>query len=60
MEKITDDVFVVSTTATGRTYVIHRRARVRRRCVWDVFCEGGGMYATFTTLPGARRWARAH
>lgn len=60
MHRIDEDTFVITTSASGRTYVVHRRNRSKLRARWDVCNGAGGRYGTFATLPGARSWALTH
>ena len=41
MKRIDADTFVITTSASGRTYVVHRRNRSKLRARWDV-CNGAG------------------
>ena len=59
MKRIDADTFVITTSASGRTYVVHRRNRSKLRARWDVCNGAGGRYGTFATLPGAQLGADA-
>ncbi|NYE00465.1 hypothetical protein BJY21_001649 [Kineosphaera limosa] len=60
MERTNKNTFVITTSPSGRRYVVHRRNRAAYRACWDVCNESGGRYGTFASLPGARRWAAAN
>ncbi len=60
LTKLERDTYVIVGQASGRTYRVRRINRAFYRGVWDVCTTGGGRYATFATLPGARRWALEH
>ncbi len=60
MERVDINTFVITTSASGRRYVVHRRNRANYRARWDVCNDAGGRYGTFATLPGARSWALRH
>lgn len=60
MNKVNEDVYLAVGGASGRTYSLRRLNRSRVRGAWDVCAAGGTRYATFVTLPGARRWVLEH
>lgn len=60
MERIDANTYVITNSASGRKYIVHRRNRSKFRARWDVCNEAGGRYGTFASLPGARRWAAAN
>ncbi len=60
MERIDTDTFLITTSPSGRRYLVHRRDRPSYRARWDVCNAAGGWYGTFATLPGARKWAMRH
>lgn len=58
MEIVDKNTFVITASASGRRYLVHRRNRAAFRARWDVCNAEGGRYGTFATLPGARNWAK--
>lgn len=58
LQRVSQDTYVIKGQHSGRTYRVRRMNRAAFRGVWDVCTQQGGRYATFVTLPGARRWAQ--